>query len=140
VDRRRRWWTLSLRRIAADHYKVPGASSRSETLVCDSSFEWQISKDLQDHPCHGDCEDFDPSGRLIGWSISAGDEYIEQAVPNPLRYCIVCALRRFPFVGVRGTPRGDAIIAMQDRRYEDMRRKLRQDANAAKARVGRLSF
>ena len=116
---------------------MSGGSRRSETLVCDSSFEWQISKDRHDHPCHGDCEDFDASGRLIGASIGAGDEFIEQAVPNPLRYCVVCALRRFPFVGLRGTSRGDAIIAMQDRRYEDMRRKLRQDANAAKVGLRR---
>lgn len=112
---------------------MPGASSRSESLVCDSSFEWQISKARQDHPCHGDCHDYDASGRLIGASISRGDEFIEQAVPNPLRYCIVCALRRFPFVGRRGTPRGEAIIEMQNRRYEDMRRKLRQDATPARS-------
>ena len=119
---------------------MPGPSRRSDSLVCDSSFEWQISRSRQDQPCYGDCEDFDPSGRLIGASIGAGDEFIEQSTPNPMRYCVVCALRRFPFVGRRGTPRGEAIIEMQNRRYEDMRRKLQQDAHDRKVGLRRLSF
>jgi hypothetical protein len=106
--------------------------SRTESLVCDSSFEWQINKSRSAQPCHGDCEDYDANGWVIRTSIRAGDEFIEQSTPNPMRYCVVCALRRFPFVGRRGTPRGEAIMEMQNRRYEDMRRKLKLDAQAAK--------
>lgn len=97
---------------------LTGMATDADLVCWDPDLRYRVITARGDHGCHGYCPDFEwlhEGGRddlhPIGQSILSGQRYVGEDGFDPERYCYRCAAHRFPFVGFRGTPDGDRLIA-----------------------------